>query len=194
MAAFLQVPQPVSRVVKLANLELVILMCLPGQRDAAKLRYQHVTNVLQKFSATICVEQPCVMRIQRKCAMVFWVHTMFERHSEANGKPPKLCKTPCNTSSTTTSLDAAMEKHLSETLSAEFRSLVGIAMYVSQERFDLQFATKSLATFLKSPTKRACVDLGRLVGYMKFSESFALRMRKTSKGSSFQGGMFGSEK
>ena len=66
-------------------------------------------------------------------------------------------------------------------------------MYVSQERFDLQFATKSLATYLKNPTKRAWVDLGRLVGYMKFSESFALRMRKTSKGSSFQGGMFGSE-
>ena len=72
--AFLQVPQPVPRVVKLANLELVILMCLPGQRDAAKLRYQHFTNVLQqKFSATICVEQPCVMRIQRKCAMVLHV-------------------------------------------------------------------------------------------------------------------------
>ena len=121
------------------------------------------------------------------------VHTMFEKYSKANGKPPKLCKTPCNTSSTTTSLDAAMQKTLSETLSAEFRSLVGIAMYVSQERFDLQFATKSLATYLKSPTKRAWVDPGRLVGYMKFSESFALRMRKTSKGSSFQGAMFGSE-
>ena len=62
-----------------------------------------------------------------------------------------------------------MEQPLSETLSAEFRSLVGIAMYVSHERFDLQFATKSLATFLKSPTKRAWVDLGSLVGYMKFS-------------------------
>ena len=32
------------------------------------------------------------------------VHTMFERYSEANGKPPNLCKTPCNTSSITTSL------------------------------------------------------------------------------------------
>ena len=216
--AFLQVPQPVPRVVKIGNLELVILMCLPGQRDAAKLWYQHFTNVLQKkFSATICVEQPCVMRIQRKCAMVLhvddvlflgeqqWlsdvflpglkeefklsstlvdrsaggtfeflkrfhvvephyteitvypeekhVHTMFERYSKANGKPPKLCKTPCNTSSTATSLDAAMEKPLSETLSAEFRSLVGIAMYVSQERFDLQFATKSLASLLEKPNK-----------------------------------------
>ena len=118
---------------------------------------------------------------------------MFERYSKANGKPPKLCKTPCNTSSTATSLDAAMKKTLSETLSAEFRSLVGIAMYVSQERFDLQFATKSLATYLKSPTKRAWLELGRLVGYMKFSESFALRMRKASKGSSFQGCMFGNE-
>ena len=26
-------------------------------------------------------------------------HAMFERYSKANGKPPKLCKTPCNTSS-----------------------------------------------------------------------------------------------
>ena len=209
--AFLQVPQPVPRVVKIGNLELVILMCLPGPRDAAKLWYQHFTNVLQKkFGATICVEQPCVKRIQRKCAMVLhvddvlflgeqqWLSDVFlpglkEEFKLSSTLVDRSAKTPCNTSSTATSLDAAMEKPLSETLSVEFRSLVGIAMYVSQERFDLQFATKSLANYLKSPTKRAWVELGRLVGYMKFSERFALRMRKTSKGSSFQGVMFGNE-
>ena len=209
--AFLQVPQPVPRVVKIGNLELVILMCLPGPRDAAKLWYQHFTNVLQKkFGATICVEQPCVKRIQRKCAMVLhvddvlflgeqqWLSDVFlpglkEEFKLSSTLVDRSAKTPCNTSSTATSLDAAMEKPLSETLSVEFRSLVGIAMYVSQELFDLQFATKSLANYLKSPTKRAWVELGRLVGYMKFSERFALRMRKTSKGSSFQGVMFGNE-
>ena len=256
--AFLQVPQPKPRVVKLGNVELVILMCLPGQRDAAKLWYQHFTNVLQKkFSATICTEQPCVLKIQRKCAMVLhvddvlflgeqqwlsevflpglkeefklsstmvdWnsggsfeflkrfhvvepqykeitvypeekhIHTMFEKYSKANGKAPKLCRTPCNNSSTSKPHETGMEQPLNETLSAEFRSLVGIAMYVSQERFDLQFATKSLASHLKSPTRQAWADLGRLVGYMKFSESFALRMGKTRRGSSFQGVMFGSE-
>lgn len=71
--------------------------------------------------------------------------------------------------------------------------MVGIAMYVSQERFDLQFATKSLASFLKNPKKQAWVDFGRLVGHMRFSKSFVLRMGKASKGSSFQGTMCGSE-
>ena len=55
--AFLQVPQPEPRVVKLGSMELVILKCLPGQRDAAKLWYQHFTSVLEKkFNATICTE------------------------------------------------------------------------------------------------------------------------------------------
>eukprot|EP00435_Cladocopium_sp_Y103_P074570 s107_g49.t1 len=72
--AFLQVPQPEPRVVKLGDLELVILKCLPGQRDAAKLWYQHFTNVLQKkFNATICIEQPCVLKIHGKRAMVLHV-------------------------------------------------------------------------------------------------------------------------
>ena len=71
--------------------------------------------------------------------------------------------------------------------------MVGIAMYVSQERFDLQFATKSLASFLKNPKKQAWVDFGRVVGHMRFSKSFAMRMGKASKGSCFQGTMCGSE-
>ena len=77
--AFLQVPQPVPRVVKIGNLELVILMCLPGQRDAAKLWYQHFTNVLQKkFSATICVEQPCVMRFRENVRWFYmWMMCCF---------------------------------------------------------------------------------------------------------------------
>lgn len=34
---------------------------------------------------------------------------------------------------------------LSAELAAEYRSMVGIAMYMAQERYDLQFATKTLA-------------------------------------------------
>ena len=35
---------------------------------------------------------------------------------------------------------------LSAELAAEYRSMVGIAMYMAQERYDLQFATKTLAS------------------------------------------------
>ena len=62
-------------------------------------------------------------------------------------------------------------------------------MYVSQERFFLQYATKTLASSLKEPTYRAWHELARLVGYMKFSECFALRMKKTQMGTTFQESM-----
>jgi hypothetical protein len=115
------------------------------------------------------------------------IHSMFERYGKLNGKPPKLAKTPCYASSTPG--DAKPQKPLSNEMAAEFRSLVGIAMYVAQERFDLQFATKTLAQSLKSPTMQSWIDLGRLIAYAKYSEHFALRMKRTSKGMTFQAGL-----
>ena len=74
---------------------------------------------------------------------------------------------------------------LSDSLSAEYRFLVGIAMYMAQERFDIQCATKTLASSLKNPTWKAWLSLGRLIGYLRYTESFALRMEKCEKGQSF---------
>ena len=89
--------------------------------------------------------------------------------------------------------DAKLDEPLPQSMAEEFRSLVGIAMYVSQERFDLQYATKTLASSLKEPTYRALHELGRLVGYMKFSECFALRMQKMQMGTTFQEAMRNTE-
>ena len=247
--AFLQVGQPVPRIVRLGNRDFVILKCLPGQRDASKLWYLHFVDVLkQKFDAKVCTEQPCVIKVDGKAAMVLhvddvlfmgdesWLRNvflpelekqfkvsstsvsreqggsfeflkrchvidphysqitvypeakhvcaMYDRYAKANGKPPRLAKTPC--ASTNAPLSAELDEPLTGSLAEEFRSLVGIAMYVSQERFDIQFATKTLASSLKDPTRRSWIDLGRLVGYMKFSESFALRMKRMDKGTTFQ--------
>ena len=244
--AFLQVPQPLPQVVRLGREEYVILRCLPGQRDAAKLWYQFFLSKLQqRFSATVCTEQPCVLRVGRKLAMVIhvddilflgeqtwveevflpgleqefklsyafadrasggsfeflkrlhlvepeysrivvvpeskYVHNLFERFSVANGKSPKLCKTPCIATPGT----AVESEALVEALSGEYRSLVGIAMYVSQERFDIQFATKSLAAHLKNPTRASWLELGRLIGYLKYTEGFALEMKSGVKGATF---------
>lgn len=51
---------------------------------------------------------------------------------------------------------------LSPNRAAEYRSLVGVAMYLAQERFDLQYATKTLANHLQQPTTSAWNALGRL--------------------------------
>lgn len=58
-------------------------------------------------------------------------------------------------------------------------------MYLAQERFDVQYATKSLASSLKSPSRKSWNELGRLIGYLKFSESFAFKMEKTQRGQTF---------
>jgi len=113
------------------------------------------------------------------------VCAMFDRYSKANGKAPKLAKTPCSPGNPAVDekLDESLPQHLAD------RSLVGIAMYVSQERFDLQFATTTLASSLKQPTYRSWAELGRLVGYMKFSGKVALKMRKLQKRTTFQEAM-----
>ena len=110
------------------------------------------------------------------------VTTMVERFSKANGKPAKLAKTPCLNNPAQFAVNSAM---LSDWMSSEYRSLVGIAMYMAQERYDIQFATKTLACDLKAPTKASWIALERLVGYLRYSSDFALQLVKTQKGQMF---------
>ena len=246
--AFLQVPQAHPRLVTFGNQSFVILRCLPGQRDASKLWYQYFTSKLQSaVGATICTEQPCILKCGADGAVLIhvddimfigteeWVTTklipgltaefklthcyvkrheggsfeflkrlhviepgyssitiypepkhvkgMVDKYTKANGNPPKLCKTPCASSSLPSSSDPSQS--LSDSLAAEYRSIVGIAMYMSQERFDIQYAVKTLACDLKNPTQQSWSSLGRLVGYLRYSEYFALRMERRKIGASF---------
>ena len=100
---------------------------------------------------------------------------LIERFSKIDGKLPRVAYTPCSDSISLSKADL-----LSPTCAAEYRSLVGIAVYLVQERFDLQYATKTLAGFLQQPTRSAWNALGRLVGYLRFSEDFGLKMEQRS--------------
>ena len=64
----------------------------------------------------------------------------LKRFALANGKPAKLSKTPCLQNP---AHFAANSPALSDWMSSEYRSLVGIAMYMAQERYDIQYATKT---------------------------------------------------
>ena len=110
------------------------------------------------------------------------INTMVERFAVANGKPAKLSKTPCLQNP---AHFAANSPALSDWMSSEYRSLVGISMYMAQERCDIQYATKTLACDLKAPTQASWTALGRLVGYLRYSKDFAFQMCKTQKGQMF---------
>ena len=107
---------------------------------------------------------------------------LIERYSEIEAKMPRTAFTPTSGFLPTSSPDSDL---LPATLAAEYRSLVGTAMYLAQERYDLQYTTKTLASCLQNPTKAAWTLLGRLVGYLRFSGEFGLKMIKTKKGSTF---------
>ncbi|CAK9082159.1 unnamed protein product [Durusdinium trenchii] len=234
--AYLQVPQLKPRIVRVQGTELsfVILKCLPGQRDAAKLWYLFFTDALKRLlGATVCLEQPALVKCGNNAVLLLhvddvlfygneqWISSvmipalksefkmscqyvprrdggsfeflkrlhvfepgyaslkifperkharaLFERLSEINGRPPRISKTPSS---------AACAPHLDNTLhdadrAADFRSLVGLAMYLSQERYDLQHSVKSLASYLKEPTQGAWKTLERLVGYVKGTEDIS---------------------
>ena len=102
---------------------------------------------------------------------------LIERFSKIDGKLPRVAYTPCSDSISLSKADL-----LSPIRAAEYRSLVGVAMYLAQERFDLQYATKTLAGFLQQTTKSAWNALGRLVGYLRFSEDFGLKIVQSKRG------------
>ena len=56
-------------------------------------------------------------------------------------------------------------------MEAEFRSLVGVAMYISQQCFGIQSSVKTLASILKHPAVSSWRELAKLIGYLKQSEN-----------------------
>ena len=62
------------RVVRFGTVDYVILRCLLGQRDASKPWCEFFVEKLQKlFGATVCKEQPCASKVERKAARVMHV-------------------------------------------------------------------------------------------------------------------------
>ena len=97
------------------------------------------------------------------------------------GTTPKLHKTP--------GIAHAFAGHdttdeLDNNKASAFRSILGALLYISHERADIQYSTKSLASYLKSPTTHSWLQLGRLLGYLKFTEAFSLFLSKSSPGTS----------
>ncbi|CAK9060325.1 unnamed protein product, partial [Durusdinium trenchii] len=56
------------------ELSFVILKCLPGQRDAAKLWYLFFTDALKRLlGATVCLEQPALVKCGNNAVLLLHV-------------------------------------------------------------------------------------------------------------------------
>ena len=71
---------------------------------------------------------------------------------------------------------------LGQEASASFRQCVGILLYVGQDRPDLQFAVRGLASKMSEPTHHSWKQLIHLVQYMSRTERYHLVYRKTPRG------------
>ena len=79
--------------------------------------------------------------------------------------------TECRTADTpgTKSTSAALrdgDQKLGGNDTAAFRSALGSVMYVALDRPEILYSTKTVASFMQSPTKSAMVKLKRLVRYL----------------------------
>jgi hypothetical protein len=59
-----------------------------------------------------------------------------------------------------------------------FRSALGICIYVSQERCDIQHSVRVLATYMSKPTKMAMSGIKKLACYLMFSKDMKMHYKK----------------
>ena len=86
--------------------------------------------------------------------------------------------TPC----TQESQQVDNTNNLDQEQSASFRKCVGILLYVGQDRPDLQFAVRGLASKMSGPTHHSWKQLVHLLQYMSKTEGYHLVYRKTPRG------------
>ena len=86
--------------------------------------------------------------------------------------------TPC----TQDSQQVDNTNNLDQEQPASFRKCVGILLYVGQDRPDLQFAVRGLASKMSGPTHHSWKQLVHLVQYMSKTEGYHLVYRKTPRG------------
>lgn len=61
--------------------------------------------------------------------------------------------------------------------STTFRSLVGMGIYLSQERLDISFTIKELASKMSRPTVTAMSRLKKLLGYLKQTTDYSMKLQ-----------------
>ena len=91
-----------------------------------------------------------------------YAENMVEAYESKMGKA-KIQKLPCGPEI----LEPDGTTLLGYELASLYRSLVGCGIYLSQERLDVSYTVKELASTMSCPTAASLRKLGKLIGYLK---------------------------
>ena len=81
---------------------------------------------------------------------------------------------------------AREDERLNSEESKLFRSALGLCLYLSQERIDIQHSVRILSTYMASPTKAAMAAINKLTKSLQTTQDMVLRFEKTEE----QGSVF----
>ena len=97
---------------------------------------------------------------------------------EGHFGPVRVQQLPCDTS--IQAPDGS--KELDEAGAKVFRTLIGTALYASQDRPDISFTVKELASKMSRPTTLSLARLKKLVVYLKGTEPYSQHMKFSQPG------------
>ena len=106
-----------------------------------------------------------------------YAETMIEAFEKRYG-PVKLQQVPCgdDTQEISTSGPLLMEE------AKLYRSLVGFGIYLSQERIEIGFIIKQLASGMSNPSRGHLQVMRKLIGYLKNTRGHYNRLKAPSHG------------
>ena len=129
-----------------------------------KEKFDISINIMEKPADKIFLLKRSYLRVSDGLVVMpgSYINNMLELY-ELNFGPVQAQKVPADGSIRVE--DGSQE--LDARTSSIYRSLIGMLVYVSQERMDVGFVTKELASKMAKPTAVALAQLKKLLGYLK---------------------------
>ena len=140
--------------------DYVVNKFIPDLRQSFEIAEQHLTGMNSSFQflRRTYVEMEKGLKVMPGK----YAEQMVEAYEEQMGRV-KSQKLPCGQE--VLEPDGSVE--LKPELASLYRSLVGCGIYLSQERPDVSYTIKELASTMSRPTSSSLKKLGKLVGYLK---------------------------
>jgi hypothetical protein len=138
-----------------------------------KEKFNISINIMEKPGDKISFLKRSFLRVSDGLVVMpgNYINNMLELY-ESNFGPVRAQKVPVDGSIQVE--DGSQE--LDARTSSIYRSLIGMLIYLSQERMDVGFVTKELASKMAKPTTVALARLKKLLGYLKATADYACKL------------------
>ncbi|CAE6963191.1 unnamed protein product [Symbiodinium sp. CCMP2592] len=173
----------------------IFLRCIPGQRDGAQRWFDFYVNFLHEGltleTCTATVE--IAYRVGDQISFLKRVHTLTEtgmkiaisdQYARSMAKILEIRGGTAQTPDLAEFSGHDTSQVLSEQQASKYRSVIGIALYISADRPDIAHSVRKLSAVMTRPTALAWRAAIRLTQYMLATSSYALHLEPGEPGTS----------